>query len=73
MHSFSMMFVILTHDSQSTLSSFSLFLSFATNSLVAEKALSVFTDLGLIVIKGMEQFSRLFCSLKKTRFLFHNL
>jgi len=39
-HSFSMMFIILTHDNQSTLSSFSLFLSFATNSPVAEKALS---------------------------------
>jgi len=39
-YSFLMMFVILTHDSQSTLSSFSLFLSFATNTTVAEKALS---------------------------------
>jgi len=47
------MFIILTHDSQSTLSSFSLVLSFATNSPVAEKALSGSTDLGLIVTKGM--------------------
>jgi len=67
------MFIILTHDSQSTLSSFSLFLSFATNSAVAEKALSGSIDLGLIVIKAWNTFSRLFCSLKKTRFLFHNL
>jgi len=34
------MFTVLTHDNQSTLSSFSLFLSFAANSPVAEKALS---------------------------------
>jgi len=31
---------LLTHDNQSTLSSFSQFQKFATNSLVAEKALS---------------------------------
>jgi len=30
-HSFSMMFIILTHDNQSALSSFSLFLSFVSN------------------------------------------
>jgi len=35
-----MMFIILTHDNQSTLSSFSLFLSFVTNSSVTKKALS---------------------------------
>jgi len=40
-----MMFVILTHDNQSTLLSFSLFLSFVTNSPVAEKAFSGSTDL----------------------------
>jgi len=45
-----MMFIILTHDNQSALSSFSLFLSFETNSPVAEKALSGSTDLDLIVI-----------------------
>jgi len=40
------MFIILTHKNQSTLSSFSLFLSLATNTPVAEEALSGFTDLG---------------------------
>jgi len=35
-----MMYITLTHDNQSTLSSFSLFLSFVANSTVAEKALS---------------------------------
>ena len=50
-----MMFIVLTYDNQSSLSSFSLFLSFATNSHVAEKP-SGSTDLGLIVIV----FSRLF-------------
>jgi len=35
-----MMFVILTHDNQSTLLSLSLFLSFVTNSTMAEIALS---------------------------------
>jgi len=40
-----MMFIILTHDNQSTLLSFSLFLSFVTNSPVAEKALSGSNDL----------------------------
>jgi len=49
---FSMTFIILTHDNQSTFSSFSLFLSFATNSPVAEKALSGSTELGLFVIKA---------------------
>jgi len=42
-----MMFITLTHDNQSTLSSFSLFLSVATNSPMAEKKLSGCTDLGL--------------------------
>ena len=51
-----MMFIILTHDNQSTLSSFGLFLSFATNSPVAEKALPGSTDLGLIVIKARNSF-----------------
>jgi len=54
------MFMILTHDNQSTRSSFSLFQSFVTNSPVAEKALSGSTDLGLIVIKAWNSFSRLF-------------
>jgi len=40
-----MMFMILTHDSHSTLSSFSLFLSLATNTPVAEEALSGSIDL----------------------------
>ena len=57
--------------------SFSLFLSFATNSSVTEKDLSGSTDLGLIIIKGMEQFFKviwpLLCSVKKTHFLFNNL
>jgi len=51
-----MMFTILTHDNQSTLSSFSLFLSFVTNSPMAEKALSGSTDLGLILIKAWDSF-----------------
>ena len=51
-----MMFVILTHDNQSILSLFSLFLNFVTNSPVAEKALSGSTDLGLIVIKAWNSF-----------------
>jgi len=55
-----MMFIILTHDNQSTLSLFGLFLSFATNSPVAEKALSGSTDVGLMVIKALNSFSRLF-------------
>jgi len=46
------MFIILAHDNQSTLSSFSLFLSFVANSPVAVKALSGSADLGLIVIKA---------------------
>jgi len=53
------MFIIMTHDNQSTLSSFSL-LRFVTNSTVAEKALSDSTHLGLIVIKAWNSFSRLF-------------
>jgi len=55
-----MMCITLTHDTQSTLPSFSLFLSFATNSLVAEKAHSGSTDLGVIVIKAWDSFPRLF-------------
>jgi len=54
-----MMFIILTPDSQSTLPSFSLFLIFATSSPVAEKALFGSINLGLIVIKGMEQFFKI--------------
>jgi len=54
------MFILLTHDNQSTLSSFSLFLRFVTHSPVAEKALSGSTDLGLTVIKAWNTFSRLF-------------
>jgi len=38
------MFITLTYDNQSTLSSCSLFLGFVTNSPVAEKALSGSTD-----------------------------
>jgi len=53
------MFIIMTLDNQSTLSSFSL-LRFVTNSPVAEKALSGSTHLGLIVIKAWNSFSRLF-------------
>jgi len=55
-----MVFIILTHDNQSTLSLFSLFLSFVTNSPVSEKALSGSTDLGLIVIKAWNSFTKLF-------------
>jgi len=51
-----MILILLTHDNQSTLSSFILFLSFATNSPVAEKALSGSTELGLIVIKAWNSF-----------------
>jgi len=72
-----MVFIIPTHDNQSTLSLFGLFLSFVTNSPVAEKALSGSTDLRLIVIKAWNSFSSLFdfllCNLKTTHFLFHNL
>ena len=55
-----MMFVILTHENQSIRSSFSEFLSFVTNSPVAEEALSSSTDVGLFVSKEMYSFSRLF-------------
>jgi len=55
-----MMFIELTYDNQSTLSSFSLFLKFVTNGPVAEKALSCSTDLGLLVIKAWNSFFRLF-------------
>jgi len=55
-----MMFVVLTHDNQSIRSSFSEFLSFVTNSTVAEEALSGSTDVGLFVSKAMHSFSRLF-------------
>jgi len=51
-----MMFIILTHHNQSTLSSFSLFLSFVINIPVTEKALSGSIDLGLIVIKAWNSF-----------------
>jgi len=52
------MLIILTHDNQSSLSSFSLFLIFVTNTPMAEKALS---DLVLIVIKATRTvLSRLF-------------
>jgi len=47
---------LLMHDNQSTLSSFGLFLSFVTNSPVAEKTLSGSSDLGLIVIKAFNNF-----------------
>jgi len=46
------MFIILTRDDQSILSSFSLFLSFVTNSSVAVKALSGSTYSCLIAIKA---------------------
>jgi len=52
-----MMSIILTHDNQSTLLSFSLFLSFVRNNVVAEKALSGYTDVDLIVIKAWYTFS----------------
>ena len=51
-----MMFIVLTYDNQSTISSFSLFLNFVANSHVAEKALSGSADLGLIVIKAWNSF-----------------
>jgi len=44
------------HDNESTLSSFNLFLSFVTNSPVAEKAIAGSSDLGLIVIKAWKSF-----------------
>jgi len=47
-----MMFVILTHDDQSILPSFSELLSFVTNSRLAEEALSGSTDVGLFVRHG---------------------
>ena len=54
-----MMFIILTPENQSTLLSFSLFLSFVKNGSVAEKVLSGSTDVGLIVIKAWNSFSNL--------------
>ena len=54
-----MTFVTLTHDNQSILSSFSELLSFVTNSLVAEQALSGSTGVGF-VYKAWYSFSRLF-------------
>jgi len=51
-----MMFIILKHDNKSILSSFSLFLSFATNSPVAEKAFSGSTDVDLILSKTWYSF-----------------
>jgi len=54
------MCITLTHDIQSTLSSFSLFLSFVTNSPVAEKGLSGSINVGLIAVKAWYSFSRLF-------------
>jgi len=68
------MFIILTHDNQNTLSSFSLFLSFVANRPAAEKVLSGSSDLGLIVIKAWNSYFRLFdllCSLKQTHFLYN--
>jgi len=53
-----MMFIILTHDNHSALLLFSLFLSFVTNSPMAGKALFGSIDLGLIVIKAWNSFSR---------------
>jgi len=46
-----MMFIILTHDNHSALFPFSLFLSFVTNSPVAEKSFAGSTDMGSIVIR----------------------
>jgi len=68
-----MMFIIVTHDNQGTLLSFSLFLSFVTNSPVAEKTLSGSTDVGLIVIKAWHRFSTLFHLFFVAHFLYHNL
>jgi len=59
------MFIILTHDNQSTLLSFSLFLSFVTNSCVAENMLSGSTDVGFLVSKA-------WCSSSQLYSLFHN-
>jgi len=70
-----MMFIILTRDDQSTLSSFSLFLSFVTNSPVGIKAFSGSTDLCFIAIKAYNIFQGyldLFFVTSK-RLLFHNL
>jgi len=55
-----MMFIILTHDNHSALLPFSLFVSFVTNSPVAEKSLSGSIELGLIVMKAWNRFSRIF-------------
>jgi len=55
-----MMFVILTHDNQSILTSFSELLSFVTNSPMAEEALSGSTDVALFVSKAWYSFARLF-------------
>ena len=55
-----MMFVILTHDNQSILTSFSELLSFVTNSPMVEEALSGSTDVDLFVSKAWYSFARLF-------------
>jgi len=68
-----MMFMTLTHDNQSTLSSFTQFLSFVTNSPVSEKTLSGSIDVGLIESKAWHSFSRLyghFFAASKDSFLF---
>jgi len=62
---------------KSILSSFSLFLCFVRNSPVAEKALTGYTVVGLLVNKAWYSFSRLssllYVASKRTHFLFHNL
>jgi len=69
------MFIILTHDNQNTLSSFSLFLSFAKNSPVTKKALCGSTDLGSIVIKAWNSLRLfdLFFATSKTRVSFFTI
>jgi len=71
-----MMFSMLTHDNQSTLLSFSLFLSFVTISTVTEKTLSGSTDVGLLESKTWQSFQSyqaFFRSLKRTHFHDHCL
>jgi len=71
-----MMFIILTHDNQSILSSFSVFMSL-WQSPVAEKSHSgsTITWAWLYLRHGAASkvIWPLFCSLKKTHFLYHNL
>jgi len=70
------MFIILTHDNQSTLSSFNLFLSLWQIVPWLKKPTLVPVMYAWLSLKHVTVFKiiwHLFCSPKKTHFLFHNL